>query len=146
MLCLGSATQKVILHPTLTRVNFYYLCFTQGRRFPKRARHRLVVEARFDGELLSTDPVEHVESPDFTQELAWELDKKSLYQHRLQRASIKIQVYAQDTQSTAREPVGYVVMDLRSAGNTQVLTTGYCRTVFIRQILTYKDGPRTEKI
>ena len=61
-----------------------------GRRFPKRPRHKLLVEARFDGELLTTDPVDHSESPDFTQELAWELDKKSLHQHRLQRTSVKV--------------------------------------------------------
>lgn len=50
--------------------------FFSGRRFPKRPRHQLIAEAKFDGELLTTDPVDHVESPDFTQELAWELDKK----------------------------------------------------------------------
>ncbi len=27
----------------------------------------MLVEAKFDGELLSTDPVEHAETPDFTQ-------------------------------------------------------------------------------
>ena len=91
-----------------------------GRRFPRRPRHQLVAEARFDGELLSTDPIDHVESPDFTQELAWELDKKSLQQHRLQRTSIKIQCYAVDTATTMKESVGYVVLDLRSAHNKQV--------------------------
>lgn len=91
-----------------------------GRKFPKRAKHTLNVEARFDGELLSTDPVEHSESPNFTQELAWELDKKSLHQHRLQRSSVRVQVFMQDTASSVREAVGYVVMDLRSAQPQQV--------------------------
>ena len=74
---------------------------------------------------MATDPIVHVENPDFTQELAWELDKKGLHQHRMQRTSIKVQVYAQDVQSTMREPIGYVVLDLRSAQNKQV-----CRSVF----------------
>lgn len=91
----------------------------EGRRFPKRSKHKLIAEARFDGELLSTDPVDHVEAPDFTQELAWELDKKGLQQHRLQRTSIKIQVYAVDSVSTMREVVGYVVLDLRSVQTKQ---------------------------
>lgn len=91
----------------------------EGRRFPKRQRHKLVAEARFDGELLATDPVDHVEAPDFTQELAWELDKKGLQQHRLQRTSIKIQCYAVDTVSTMKEVIGYVVLDLRSIQTKQ---------------------------
>ncbi len=78
------------------------------------------MEARFDGELLSTDPVPHSETPDFTQELAWELNKKGLHQHRLQRSSIKVQVFAVDPQTEGREAVGYVVLDLRSAQPQQV--------------------------
>lgn len=53
--------------------------------------------------------------PDFTQELAWEIDKKALQQHRLQRTSIKIQCFAIDTKSSLKEPIGYVILDLRSA-------------------------------
>ncbi|KAK6179237.1 hypothetical protein SNE40_011643 [Patella caerulea] len=87
----------------------------EGRRLPRRTKHKIIAEAKFDGELLATDPVDHVENPDFTQELAWELDKKSLQQHRLQRASIKIQCYAYDAHSTLKELIGYVVLDLRSA-------------------------------
>ncbi|XP_071098431.1 centrosomal protein of 120 kDa-like [Haliotis cracherodii] len=87
----------------------------EGRKFPKRARHKIIAEARFDGELLATDPVDHVETPDFTQELAWELDKKALQQHRLQRTSIKIQCFAYDVQSTLKEAIGYVILDLRAA-------------------------------
>nr|XP_022334078.1 centrosomal protein of 120 kDa-like [Crassostrea virginica] len=91
----------------------------EGRRFPKRTKHKIITEARFDGELLSTDPVDHTETPNFTQELAWELDKKGLQQHRLQRTSIKIQCYATDGSSTVKEAVGYVVLDLRSVTTKQ---------------------------
>lgn len=93
----------------------------QGKNFPKRPKHELIVEAKFEGELLTTDPVEHNEAPDFTQELAWELDKKSLHQHRMQRTSVKVQVYCQDMVSSVREAIGYVVLDLRSAQDRPTL-------------------------
>ncbi|KAM8960777.1 centrosomal protein of 120 kDa [Pelodytes ibericus] len=89
--------------------------FFRGRHFPKRSRHMLVVEAKFDGEQLSTDPVPHLDQPQFATELAWELDRKSLHQHRLQRTPIKLQCYALDTVTSAKEAVGYVVLDLRAA-------------------------------
>lgn len=50
------------------------------------------METKFDGETLSTDPIDHIESPKFTTELAWELTKKSLHKHRLHRSPIKVQV------------------------------------------------------
>ncbi|XP_068693226.1 centrosomal protein of 120 kDa-like isoform X1 [Montipora foliosa] len=87
----------------------------EGRRFPKRPRHKILVETKFDGEILVTDPIDHLESPTFTTELAWELSKKSLHQHRLQRTPIKIQCYALDTLTSQKEPVGYVILDLRTA-------------------------------
>uniref|UniRef100_UPI000D50334E Centrosomal protein 120 n=1 Tax=Danio rerio TaxID=7955 RepID=UPI000D50334E len=86
----------------------------EGRQFPRSPRLSLVVEARFDGETLSTDPVEHKEQPQFCTELAWELDRRTLHQHRLQRTPIKLQCYAVDSSTSARESVGYIVLDLRS--------------------------------
>lgn len=77
-------------------------------------------EARFDGELLSTDGVNHGEAPEITQELAWQISKKSLQQHKLQRTPIKILCYALDTRSSAREQIGYIVLDLRSAPDKPV--------------------------
>ena len=101
-------------------IYFHWSFIYIGRNFPKRHGFQLLAEARFDGELLSSDLVPHVEHPEFTQELAWELNKKSLQQHRLQRSSIKVQVYAVNAQSTAKEAVGYIVLDLRSATTQQV--------------------------
>lgn len=98
-------------------VHFCFNIISSGKNFPKRSKHVLVVEARFEGELLSTDPVEHGETPDFTQELAWELDKKALHQHRMQRTSVKVQVFSQDAVSSVREPIGYVILGLREAQN-----------------------------
>lgn len=53
-----------------------------GRHFPKSPRLSLVVQASFDGEQLATDPVEHRDQPQFNTELAWELDRRTLHQHR----------------------------------------------------------------
>lgn len=54
----------------------------RGRNFPKSQRLSLVVQASFDAEQLATDPVEHRDQPQFNTELAWELDRRTLHQHR----------------------------------------------------------------
>ncbi|XP_064498709.1 centrosomal protein of 120 kDa isoform X5 [Pseudopipra pipra] len=87
----------------------------EGRCFPKRPKHSLIVEAKFDGEQLATDPIEHTDQPEFATELAWELDRKALHQHRLQRTPIKLQCFALDPVSSAKENIGYIVLDLRAA-------------------------------
>ncbi|XP_068278587.1 centrosomal protein of 120 kDa isoform X2 [Nyctibius grandis] len=74
----------------------------------------LIVEAKFDGEQLATDPVDHTDQPEFATELAWELDRKALHQHRLQRTPIKLQCFALDPVSSAKENIGYIVLDLRA--------------------------------
>ncbi|KAM9360239.1 centrosomal protein of 120 kDa [Symphorus nematophorus] len=86
----------------------------EGRHFPKSPRLSLVVQASFDGEHLATDPVEHRDQPQFSTELAWELDRRTLHQHRLQRTPIKLQCFAVDSVSKKRESVGYIILDLRS--------------------------------
>ncbi|NXH30133.1 CE120 protein, partial [Myiagra hebetior] len=86
-----------------------------GRCFPKRPKHMLIVEAKLDGEQLATDPVEHTDQPEFATELAWELDRKALHQHRLQRTPIKLLCFALDPASSAKENIGYIVLDLRAA-------------------------------
>ncbi|XP_036596776.1 centrosomal protein of 120 kDa isoform X1 [Trichosurus vulpecula] len=91
----------------------------EGRHFPKRPKHMLIVEAKFDGEQLATDPVDHTDQPEFATELAWEIDRKALHQHRLQRTPIKLQCFALDSLSTAKESIGYIVLDLRTAQETK---------------------------
>ncbi|XP_062045241.1 centrosomal protein of 120 kDa [Lepus europaeus] len=91
----------------------------EGRHFPKRPKHMLVVEAKFDGEQLATDPVDHTDQPEFATELAWEIDRKVLHQHRLQRTPIKLQCFALDPVSSAKETIGYIVLDLRTAQETK---------------------------
>ncbi|XP_072243359.1 centrosomal protein of 120 kDa [Leuresthes tenuis] len=90
------------------------LSILEGRNFPKSSRLSLVVQASFDGEQLATDPVEHREQPLFSTELAWELDRRTLHQHRLQRTPIKLQCFAVDSVSKKKEAVGYIILDLRS--------------------------------
>ncbi|XP_037365349.1 centrosomal protein of 120 kDa isoform X2 [Talpa occidentalis] len=91
----------------------------EGRHFPKRPKHMLIVEAKFDGEQLATDPVDHTDQPEFATELAWEIDRKALHQHRLQRTPIKLQCFALDPLSSAKETIGYIVLDLRTAQETK---------------------------
>ncbi|XP_077942524.1 centrosomal protein of 120 kDa isoform X2 [Gasterosteus aculeatus] len=91
----------------------------EGRHFPKSPRLSLVVQASFDGEQLATDPVEHRDQPLFSTELAWELDRRTLHQHRLQRTPIKLQCFAVDPETKRSESVGYVVLDLRSVHEVQ---------------------------
>ncbi|KAL0607682.1 Centrosomal protein of 120 kDa [Plecturocebus cupreus] len=91
----------------------------EGRHFPKRPKHMLVVEAKFDGEQLATDPVDHTDQPEFATELAWEIDRKALHQHRLQRTPIKLQCFALDSITSAKETIGYIILDLRTAQETK---------------------------
>lgn len=103
---------------------FILFCFSRvillsGRRFPKKLNEQLILESRFDGELLATDPVAHSENPVFNSELAWEVSKKLLHQYKLQRTPIKLQCYAVDLQSKRRESIGYILLDLRTAAKQE---------------------------
>ncbi|THD22107.1 Centrosomal protein of 120 kDa [Fasciola hepatica] len=90
-----------------------------GRNFPDRPDHHLTCEARFNNEVLTTDPMPHKPEPKFEQELAWELDKASLRQHRLQRSALKVQLFAVDNRSPVKEPIGYFMLDLRSCSENK---------------------------
>uniref|UniRef100_A0A5K3EPU3 DUF3668 domain-containing protein n=1 Tax=Mesocestoides corti TaxID=53468 RepID=A0A5K3EPU3_MESCO len=99
------------------------LSLISGRNFADKSPGSLVVEAKLDGEVLVTDPVAHTHSPQFDQELAWEVDRQTLKQHRLHRSSIKLQLFSVEgggSSKLAREPLGYVVLDVRSASERQV--------------------------
>ncbi|CAL1262116.1 unnamed protein product [Larinioides sclopetarius] len=87
----------------------------EGKNFPTRHDKYLLVEAKFDGEVMSTDPAAHVIRPHFNTELAWEVDKKGLQMHRLQRSPIKLQWYAVDLDLTKKETIGYMIIDVRLA-------------------------------
>jgi hypothetical protein len=96
------------------------MIFFAGRNFSSQSSStQLTVEARFDGEILFTDPVELTAIPDINQELAWELDKKTFQHHKLQRSVIKCQVY-QNLPDKARESIGYFILQVRSLTNNLV--------------------------
>lgn len=59
----------------------------------------------------------HNETIEVNQELAWEIDKKSLQLHKLQRNVIKVNLFALSEADGAREHVGYLVLDVRSAAD-----------------------------
>ena len=65
-----------------------------GKFFPPRPGYRLVVEARFSGESLISDPVDHGAGGrvELSTELAWEMTRKALQEHKLQRTPIKLVV------------------------------------------------------
>ena len=86
-----------------------------GKNFPTRHDKYLLVEAKFDGEVMATDPAPHIIRPHFNTELAWEVDKKGLQMHRLQRSPIKLQWYAVDMELTKKETIGYMILDIRLA-------------------------------
>ena len=92
-----------------------------GRNFPNASSPpgNLTVDARFDGEILVTDPVECTDKPDINQELAWELDKKTFQHHKLQRSVIKCNAYATNAAGT-RENIGYFLLQVRPLTSTQV--------------------------
>jgi len=71
---------------------------------------------------MMTDPVAHVENPNFTQELAWPVDSKALHQHKLQRSAVKVIVSSSDANAgpAGREEMGYVVLNLRAAQHEKV--------------------------
>lgn len=74
------------------------------------------LEARFNGEILVSDPIELTcLNPQFNTELAWELDRKSLHLFRIERAPIKLQCFVENVTTRQKKLVGYSIMDLRSA-------------------------------
>ena len=67
-----------------------------GRNFPRRPDCTLEIEARFNGEMLCTDPLPHTGGTMVIDtELAWEMTRKALQQHKLNRTPIKLQVNCQ---------------------------------------------------
>lgn len=88
---------------------------SEGRNFPHRQDRKLIIEAKFDGEIMSTDPIPHDKSPSFNTELAWEVDRKGLQLHRLQRSPIKLQCFVVDFEFIQKELIGYLILDIRLA-------------------------------
>ena len=70
--------------------------------------------------------------------MAWELDKKSLHQHKMQRTPIKLNIIS--ISDRARELIGYIVLDLRAAGKFWALINVGPKFLFQDQILKMGNG------
>ncbi|KAJ3163420.1 hypothetical protein HK101_000603 [Irineochytrium annulatum] len=87
----------------------------EGRYFSSK-NAKLYIQCRFNQEILTTDPVEHVPEPIWDTDLAWDIDAKPLGFLKSQRAKLKLICYEIDTQGR-RVQVGYVMLDLRGAAS-----------------------------
>ncbi|KAJ3152014.1 hypothetical protein HDU89_001661 [Geranomyces variabilis] len=86
-----------------------------GRNFVKKPNSKLYVQCRFNNEILTSDPVDHIPLPIFDTELAWDIDTKALGFFRSQRAPLKLIVYSVNLNGGNRDQLGYVMLDLRGA-------------------------------
>lgn len=79
--------------------------FTVPEGAPDKVEATVFAEARFDNEsILRSDPIKLVNSnPEFVTELAWQLDKRSLHQLKVERRAIKLQIFVQ-TREKRRAP------------------------------------------
>lgn len=88
--------------------------FNLGRNFMKSSHSQLYMQCRLNNEILTTDPVAHAPSPIWDTELAWDIQPKTLSFLRSQRTSLKLVCFTLD-QNNEREPLGYIMLELRSA-------------------------------
>ncbi|XP_065572997.1 centrosomal protein of 120 kDa-like isoform X2 [Artemia franciscana] len=73
----------------------------------------LIIEAKFNGESLASDPIPGSIHADVNTELAWSVSRKELHDLRLQKAPIKVELYA--TSSSQKKLLGYCILDPRTA-------------------------------
>ncbi|XP_037093813.1 centrosomal protein of 120 kDa-like [Pollicipes pollicipes] len=92
------------------------LSICDGRHLPAPPGYSLLAEAKFDHQILQSDPVPLASHVDFNSELAWETDRRALQQHRLHKNPVKVEFYAtSDATTDLRQLLGYVVLDTRTA-------------------------------
>ena len=98
------------------RNKYLLVCqITTGKSFPEKKNAKIVIEGRFtDHNILLSDPVAQTVNPRIDTELAWELDKKALHEHKMQRTPIKLNVFS--ISDKGKELLGYIILDLRTAG------------------------------
>jgi centrosomal protein CEP120 len=72
---------------------FVVVTVFEGRNFSCYSDASLVIDGIIDGYTLSTDPVPLTALQlNLQTELAWEMDRKTLHQHKLRHTPIKLQV------------------------------------------------------
>ncbi|KAJ8322706.1 hypothetical protein QVD99_007649 [Batrachochytrium dendrobatidis] len=87
----------------------------EGRNFTRQPGSKVYVQCRFNNEILTTDPADHLATPIWDTELAWDVDTKLLGFLRSQRVSLKLICYSIDIKTNKRESLGYIMLDLRAA-------------------------------
>ncbi|KAJ3124557.1 hypothetical protein HK098_001057 [Nowakowskiella sp. JEL0407] len=83
--------------------------------FPGKQLQKVYIQCRFNNEILTTDPVTLTSSPIWDTELAWDLPSKLLHFFRSQRASLKLICYSLNPTTNARDSLGFIMLDLRTA-------------------------------
>lgn len=83
----------------------------------RECRGFAILEAKFNDEILQSDPIELDSSnPELSTELGFRVNKKDFHQFRIERKAIKLQCYVEySNQSEERHFIGYVVLHLRDA-------------------------------
>jgi hypothetical protein len=95
---------------------FVVVTVFEGRNFSCYSDASLVIDGIIDGYTLSTDPVPLTALQlNLQTELAWEMDRKTLHQHKLRHTPIKLQVFTVDNATCTRKHMGYVLLHLRTA-------------------------------
>lgn len=84
-----------------------------GRNFRREKAH-IYLQCRFNAEILTTDPVEHLAQPVWDTAFSWTVSPKLLSQLRSQRTHLKLSCYSLNEDNSSREIIGYVMLDLRS--------------------------------
>lgn len=82
----------------------------------KDCRVRAILEAKFNDELLQSDPIEIFgPNPELATELGFRVNKKDFHQFRTERKSIKLQCFVEYSTLIERHFIGYIVLHLRDA-------------------------------
>jgi hypothetical protein len=129
--CRASATLKMA--PESSTVpdegRFYYqlvIRIFKGRLFPSthdEGGKHIALEARFNGESLSTDPVELCSEPVFNTELVWEFGAAKHRQIKEREGStLRLQcvLAGEDTAQAGAKLVGFAMLDLRSYASSVI--------------------------
>ena len=91
------------------------LSVLEATRLPPRADATFAISVKFGRDALVTGSFPHDESVTVNEDLAFEISKADLNHHKMLRTPIKLTCIATDKETGAQTPVGYVIVDLRSA-------------------------------
>ncbi|KPM02793.1 DUF3668 domain-containing protein [Sarcoptes scabiei] len=94
-----------------------------GDNFPLRdefhskdCKTHAILEAKFNDELLTSDPIEiQSPNPELATELGFRVNKKDFHQFRTEHKSIKLQCFVSYSTLIERHFIGYLVLHLRDA-------------------------------